>query len=500
MSGPLVVRSSAEEMAATSQTTDRSVGVTPDDDTGPRPRTGSRFRHRLMVADAAAILVGVAISFLVQTAVRPVPRFVVIDHIALVLATAPAFVFGASVNRLYQARANERPVQEATNIARAVGVWVAVLVTVAFGIQFDNLSRLWVFVLALATASALVVERRVARRVFSNLRANGRMTRRIVIVGTDAHAIGLMHTYQRNPALGYAVVGFVGPDDLGDRGGVRVLGPIDELLNVLQDHDANGVLVSLASVPQDDVNALTRRLTDAGYHVALSSSLRDIDITRLRPQELDGRTMIYVEPVIRHGWRVLAKRVFDLTMATIISVLTLPLLVAAMIAIKLDSRGPGLYRQTRVGRDGCAFTMTKLRTMVVDADARKADLLDQNEADGPLFKMTDDPRITRVGRVLRKLSIDELPQLWSVFSGTMSMVGPRPALPDEVAQWDDSLRERLRVPPGLTGMWQVSGRSGSSFEQYRRLDLYYVDNWSLTHDIRICARTVGVVLTGRGAA
>ena len=210
--------------------------------------------------------------------------------------------------------------------------------------------------------------------------------------------------------------------------------------------------------------------------------------------------MIYVEPVIRHGWRAVAKRVFDLVLASMIFLVSLPLFVVAVIAIKLDSPGPVFYRQTRIGRDGRPFTMTKFRTMVVDADARKASLLDQNEADGPLFKIASDPRITRVGRVLRKMSIDELPQLVSVFQGTMSMVGPRPALPEEVVHWDDSLRDRLRVLPGVTGMWQVSGRSDTSFEQYRRLDLYYVDNWSLAHDLRICARTVGIVLTGRGAA
>jgi lipopolysaccharide/colanic/teichoic acid biosynthesis glycosyltransferase len=210
--------------------------------------------------------------------------------------------------------------------------------------------------------------------------------------------------------------------------------------------------------------------------------------------------MIYVEPTMRDGWRAIAKRVYDLVIATVLLVVTLPILVAAMIAIKLDSRGPVFFHQVRVGRHGQLFRLTKLRTMVVNAEARRAELEEQNESDGPLFKIKSDPRVTRVGRVLRKLSIDELPQLYCVLVGTMSMVGPRPALPDEVAQWDDEVAERLRVPPGLTGMWQVSGRADSSFEEYKRLDLYYVDNWSLKHDAQICARTVKVVLTGRGAA
>ena len=223
-------------------------------------------------------------------------------------------------------------------------------------------------------------------------------------------------------------------------------------------------------------------------------------MTRLRPQQFDGHAMLYIEPVIRHGWRSVAKRSFDVTAACLALVVTFPVLLAAMVATRIQGKGPVFFRQVRVGANGEPFTITKLRTMVVDAEAQKAGLLDRNEMDGPLFKITDDPRITPVGRVLRKLSIDELPQLFCVVRGSMSLVGPRPALPEEAALWDEQVHERLRVRPGITGMWQVSGRSTTTFEDYKRLDLYYVDNWSLTHDIRICAKTVGVVLSGRGAA
>jgi exopolysaccharide biosynthesis polyprenyl glycosylphosphotransferase len=459
-----------------------------------------RYKVRLAIADAGAVAAGAVLASVAQRVFRPVPDSVLWAHLMLAAVTLPGFVVCADFTQLYRARANERRAQEAMNVLKCVGIWTGLLVTVGFVVQYDLLSRFWVVAFALGTSAALIAERSVARRMFARLRSTGQMIRRIVIVGTDAHAIGLMHTYERNPALGYEVIGFVGPDELGERGGVAVLGEIEDLPRILGEYDANGVVVSLASVNQDAVNALTRRLTDDGFHVALSSSLRDIDLSRLRPQQLDGRTMIYVEPVIRTGWRAVAKRVFDLTVGSFIFVVTLPVLLAAMVAIKIDSPGPVLFRQTRVGRNGRPFVITKLRTMVVDAEERKAELLDQNEVDGPLFKIALDPRVTRVGRILRNLSIDELPQLWSVFAGTMSMVGPRPALPCEVEEWDESLRDRLRVLPGLTGMWQVSGRSGTTFEEYKRLDLYYVDNWSLMHDLRICARTVKVVLTGRGAA
>ena len=187
-------------------------------------------------------------------------------------------------------------------------------------------------------------------------------------------------------------------------------------------------------------------------------------------------------------------------LSSVALIVAAPVLIVAAIAIKITSPGPVLFRQVRVGRDGEPFFVLKLRTMVVDAEDRLAELMAQNEADGPLFKMSDDPRITRVGRILRKLSIDELPQLWNVVRGDMSLIGPRPALPREVAQWSDELHERLRVRPGITGMWQVSGRSDTGFEEYQRLDLFYVDNWSILIDMGILLRTVPAVLTGRGAS
>jgi lipopolysaccharide/colanic/teichoic acid biosynthesis glycosyltransferase len=199
-------------------------------------------------------------------------------------------------------------------------------------------------------------------------------------------------------------------------------------------------------------------------------------------------------------WQRGAKRALDVAVGSGVLLVLVPLLVACVIAVRLDSRGPAVFRQPRVGRDGRLFTIFKLRTMVADAEARRAELLDRNEMDGPLFKIAADPRITRVGRILRKLSIDELPQLVNVLRGDMSLVGPRPALPREAETWAPELHERLRVRPGITGLWQVSGRSDSSFEDYVRYDLEYVDSWSVRRDLAILARTVPRVVLGRGAS
>jgi exopolysaccharide biosynthesis polyprenyl glycosylphosphotransferase len=262
--------------------------------------------------------------------------------------------------------------------------------------------------------------------------------------------------------------------------------------------DAGTVIVA-SSVDHVSTGELTRRLADRGLHVELSVPLAGIDVSRLRLRPLGDFPVLYVEPVSREGWRQHAKRAFDVVTASLALLAALPVLAIAAVAIKLDTPGPVLFRQKRVGRDGVTFEVLKLRTMVTDAERRLDEVRALNEATGPVFKIRRDPRITRVGRLLRKSSIDEIPQLWNVVRGEMSIVGPRPALPVETEAWGPELFERLRVRPGITGMWQVNGRSNASGGDYVRLDLYYVDNWSLLIDLEILLKTVPVVLTGRGA-
>lgn len=467
---------------------------------------GSRLTRPVMLrrlqiaADAVAIAVGYAAAFVLQGRFRPLPTEIRVAHLLLAVALVPIWLILLGVNQLYAARAVERASEEMRRLVVSGAIATGALVAIGFVVKYDLLSRLMVALLFGCVTGALIVERRITRRGFAWLRSSGRIRRRIAVIGTDPYAIGLVHAIDRRPELGYEVVGFIGDDDLGQRAGRTVVGPLDDAVETLQRHGCNGAIVSIASLAPDRLNRLTRALSDVGLHVAVSTGLHDIDLDRLRPQDLDGQTLVYVEPRVRTGWRQHAKRAFDVSVAALALALASPVLLVVAVMIKLDSPGPVFFRQLRVGRDGVLFPMLKLRTMYVDAEERRAALLDRNEADGPLFKIDDDPRITRVGRVLRRLSIDEVPQFWNVVCGSMSIVGPRPALPDEVIEWDPDLHDRLRVLPGITGMWQVSGRSGTTFEEYRRLDLFYVDNWSLRHDVRIVARTFGAVLTQRGAS
>ena len=475
----------------------REAGEAAKVDHRPAP---SDLKQRLIAADVLAVCVGIVLAFGWRELVKSETELSVMrTHMMLAILSFPIWPICLSLNKLYLARAVARPTEETRRILYACSMAVGFIVGAAFVAQFHTLSRLWVLSVLTFVPLCLILERTIARRIFNGMRREGRIQRRILIIGTDAEAIGLVHATQRRPELGYQAVGFVGPGDIGPRGGVNVLGGYEDTEAVLESTGATGVMISLASVEPDLVNRLTRQLTDAGYHVALSSGLRDIDIVRFRAQDVDGHTLIYVEQTMRDGWRATAKRIFDVTASIIALLLFSPILAAAAIAIKLESKGGVFFAQERVGRDGKPFRMVKLRTMVADADARRAELAALNEADGPMFKIANDPRITRVGALLRKLSIDEIPQFINVLRGEMSVVGPRPALQAEVEQWTVEVHERLRVLPGITGMWQVSGRSDTTFDEYKRLDLYYVDNWSLAHDLRIVGKTFGVVLARRGA-
>ncbi|MFN0091906.1 MAG: sugar transferase, partial [Acidimicrobiales bacterium] len=361
---------------------------------------------------------------------------------------------------------------------------------------------------ALGAVLVLAAQREAARRVFRGLRRRGRRLRPLVIIGDNAEGRALARAVVADQALGWRVVGFVrtGPARVAPAGRPAagegeppVLGHVDDVLATLADAGAASVVIAASAVEVGATTALVRRLLGAGVEVELSPALADTAAGRLQIAVLGRFPVIRLRPRRLTGWRAAAKRAFDLLGAGLGLALTaLPMAVVAA-AIKLDSPGPVLYRQRRVGRDGAPIRMLKFRTMHTGADAAHARLAELNEADGPLFKMRRDPRVTRVGRLLRQSSIDELPQLWNVLRGEMSLVGPRPALPEEAAQWSAELRDRLRVRPGMTGMWQVSGRSDASFEEYSRLDLYYVDNWSLLTDLAILARTAPAVLAGRGA-
>jgi exopolysaccharide biosynthesis polyprenyl glycosylphosphotransferase len=325
-------------------------------------------------------------------------------------------------------------------------------------------------------------------------RARGRFTRLVAIVGQGREAERVIELLRHHPELGYRACGLVGDRETAEKNNLPWLGRPRHAVEEVVASGAGGVLLVSAGMPSDDLNWLMRELLEAGLHIQVSSGLWQVDQRRLRAAPLAHEPFFYLEPPALSTHQLRLKRVVDVSVAATIVVLSAPILALCALAVKLSDGGPVLFRQVRVGRDGRLFTLLKFRTMVVDAEARLAAVRSDNRRSGPLFKLDDDPRVTRVGRLLRATSLDELPQLFNVLGGSMSVVGPRPALPSEVAAFDAGLLCRHRVPPGITGLWQLEARENSSFYAYRHLDLFYVENWSCALDLLIMAGTVPAIL------
>jgi exopolysaccharide biosynthesis polyprenyl glycosylphosphotransferase len=360
------------------------------------------------------------------------------------------------------------------------------------------------FILAFCLGTTmLVLGRLVLRRSLQRTRERGHLRENVIIAGDPRHIDDLAAVLRREAWLGYTVLGALttsGAGPVETEAGIPVLGRTSNAAAVIE--AANAEVVIFAEGAFGSSNELRRimwALERLPVQAIVVPSLTDVSSQRLKVRPVAGLPLVHLgSPRALQASRW-AKRVFDVVGGTCLLVALTPLLVSTALAIKLHDGGPVLFRQVRIGRDGHPFRCLKFRSMVVDAERRLADLVVDHERSSLLFKMVNDPRITRPGRWIRRFSLDELPQLWNVVRGQMSLVGPRPPLPDEVARYEDDMNRRLRVRPGMTGLWQVSGRSDLSWDETVRLDLYYVDNWSMMQDMAILARTLSAVVSSRGA-
>lgn len=349
----------------------------------------------------------------------------------------------------------------------------------------------------------LLVGRVALRRTIQAARNHGQLRQRVLIAGSRSHVDEVASVLRRETWLGYDIVGALTPEyDLGEETatGIPVLGNANEATSAVKDHAADVIFFAGGSVGAS--SQLRRTLWQLERHhvqVVVAPSVTDISGERIKIRPVGGLPLILIDPPTWSDASRWGKRTFDLLGATLLILLFAPLLAFTAAQIKMHDGGPVFFRQTRIGKDREEFGCFKFRTMVVNAEAMVAALREKQGQEALLFKMKDDPRVTRPGRWLRRLSVDELPQLFNVWLGDMSLVGPRPQVAAEVAMYDDSMSRRLHVRPGMTGLWQVSGRNDLTPDEAIRLDLYYVDNWSMLQDVSILARTLGAVLTSRGA-
>ncbi|GAA1015258.1 exopolysaccharide biosynthesis polyprenyl glycosylphosphotransferase [Acrocarpospora pleiomorpha] len=452
-----------------------------------------RYRVSAAMSDIiCAFLAGAAAVVLRFGEVTPY-----VEPYVLLSGTLPLlWVIVMALNRVYEPRLIGVGSEEFRRIAQS-GIALIAAVAIAAYVTKTDLARGYV-VLALPLMTILTLLGRYGlRRGLHRRRSRGQCMRRVVAVGHPEAVADLVRLFRRERYHGMDIVAACLPEE-GPDVGVPVLGDFSDVPLVV--NRINADTVAVLACPEFDGIALRRlawRLERSRTDLVVAPALMEVAGPRTTIRPVAGLPLLHVEHPELAGVRRLIKNGFDRLVAGVVLILLSPLLLALAVAVRATSSGPALFRQTRVGRDGQEFTILKFRTMAQDAEHRKIQLV--SDADGVLFKIRRDPRITRLGARLRRYSLDELPQLINVVNGHMSLVGPRPPLPEEVARYGDDVRRRLLVRPGMTGLWQVNGRSDLSWEESVRLDLRYVENWSLMLDLQILWKTWSAVARGAGA-
>lgn len=452
-----------------------------------------RLRNRIVALDGGAAL----LSWVTGSVVAGLGPTTTSQSWPMFIVKALAYVavgYGlCAAAQLYRTRVSFVASAERTRI----GI-VAIFAGMCAGVIHSIDAQSSMYTVAITTGVSFLVYGIVVRSLFRQWlriqRTRGRYHREILLVGTNSDAHAMYDLLRTHPEVGFTIVGVIGDKAQAEGfSDIAWCGDVDEVVDATRKTGATGVVIASNALQPHQLRHVTNRLLHYSVHVHVSSGLFGFDERRLRPQSFSREPVFYVEPLSYPLAQRAVKRTVDIAVSAIGLVISAPVIAVAAVLIKAHDRGPVFFHQTRVGKNSLPFRCIKLRTMSVDAEKNLSKVMKNNERQGPLFKRADDPRRTRVGKFLEATSLDELPQLWLVLNGTMSLIGPRPALPHEVAMFDEELNHRHIVRPGITGLWQVEGRDNPSFDAYRRLDLFYVENWSLLLDLSILAMTFQVV-------
>ena len=461
------------------------------------PALVERYRRLAMASDAASAVAASVVALALRFGMSwPLP------YVALTMAVPLGWIAFVGLQRGYEPRflgTGPEEYRRATTAAMALFILIAVVSYVGR----QDVSRAYVLV---AVPGLLVLSlggRHLLRLWIYRLRQAGQGLQRVLVVGRADAAVAVIDKFRQEPQHGLLAVGACVPQASVYVSHIRDVPVVGDPGRILDAVDAVGAhVVAVASHPDlagQSLRRLSWALEERGVELVVSPGIIEVAGPRLSIRPVAGLSLLHLERPTLGGARMFVKSVFDRVLGGLLLLAAVPLLAVLAAAVALDSPGPVFFRQTRVGIDGRRFTMLKFRSMVQDAEQRLEQLRDLDEGNGVLFKVRRDPRVTRVGALLRRFSLDELPQLVNVLRGDMSLVGPRPPLPEEVAEYDGDAVRRLRVRPGMTGLWQVSGRSDLSWEESLRLDLRYVDNWSMALDLSILWRTWRAVVRGSGA-
>ncbi len=442
------------------------------------------------VALIAAGLTAYEIRFAAITGLRPVTE--VISHatyVNLLLVIAAIWIGIFALTGMYTIRATRRAIDEMSSIFMACSTGVLLIIVSIFFQRELFASRFVVLASWVLAVVYVVVERLIVRGIQHSVLSRGIGAHYLVVIGRNGTATDIVSHISAHPSLGYRIVERY--DEVTD-------GLYEMIVQKMQTTRIDEVILADAGIPKDRVMALIDFCNEHHLMFRYTADLLEAQ-TNIDIQTLAGVPIIEIKRTRLDGWGKLLKRAFDIVVASLLLIVLSPFLLIIGILIKLDSEGPIIKTLERVGEGGAQFNLLKFRSMVKNAEAMKQQLMDKNERDGPLFKIKNDPRITKIGKFLRKTSIDEFPQLWNVIRGEMSLVGPRPHEPIEVARYDKAHRRLLTIKPGMTGMAQTSGRSDLSFEDETRLDMFYIENWSFKLDLQILSKTPWVVLSMKSA-
>ena len=457
------------------------------------PKGSQRLRAFGVAADATALCVAAFASFAIH--LGSAGNLTVKTRVFSVALFVAVTIGSIAANKLYRARVCSVRALETATLLRANVIALVVLAALRNKLLPELRVRhlMWAQLMAFV---GVLIARSLYRKVLQRARRVGRFMRAVVVVGTGDEGFEMLRLLQDEPELGYDVRGVVGDRANYDRLHFTVpyLGDTDSVVEAVQRAGATGAILGVSALDFRELNRVVRALLTARIHVQVSGGLVGIAAGRLRSNPIGREAAFYLEQVSLTGWQSSVKRAIDVLLGSIVIIPALPLMGILALIVRRTDGGPALFKQQRIGLDGQPFTILKMRTMVVDAEARLAELMRQNERTGPLFKLERDPRLTPIGRLMDATSLNELPQLFNVIRGDMSLVGPRPALAREVSEFDERLMMRHLVRPGITGLWQVESRDSPSFSDYERCDVFYVENWSVQLDLAILFETIGTVV------
>ena len=445
-------------------------------------------RHSQLISDIAVVFGGWAVVLVATNITEQIRRS---DGRSLVMTAVVALVTIAVLHRrgLYAGTPALPRTEEISRVFVAVAVGASALAVFAAFTDW-HIGASEILIGAVLVFGSRVLTRGLLRALATEI-SSGTSPERVVIVGTGDEARELADLIIDHPESRFHLAGVIGNLAVAERSDLvdQWIGPPGRLIELMRQHDVSGAIVTANGFRGEQFREITQELFRSGYDVHLTTGVSRMGQGRFDVRSLSHEPLIVMERNRIPRGHLWIKRAIDIIGASTVLVIASPVMLITAALIWLEDRGPVTYSSERAGRRGRFFRMHKFRSMVTDADRLKQDLAADNERNGPLFKLSNDPRITRVGRIIRETSIDELPQLINVVRGDMSLVGPRPALPEEEAAFDEELRDRFEVRPGITGLWQVEARSNASFAAYRRLDLHYVENWSISLDLRILLAT-----------